>query len=154
MTMNMTIDDLFADDPAQWVTQLPAYQSESIAELLNAGETYDNIALLWLTATAQNTFGFSASQPDGTRSTFLASVKAEVRAYLCGNAKYKKERDGLFGEKGVTRTYVVGAMAVCIAPYIGMAAPVLAPIVALVLASIGKITVNAWCNIDEKADAA
>lgn len=147
----MTIDDFLADDPAQWVTQLPAYQSESIAELLNADKTYDDIALLWLTATAQNTFGFSASQPVGNRTTFLASVKAEVRAYLCGDPKYKKERDGLFGEKGVTRTYVVGAMAVSIAPYIGMAAPVLAPIVALVLASIGKIAVNAWCSMDDKA---
>lgn len=152
--MTKTVDDLLADDPAQWVTELPAYQSESIAELLNAGKTYDDIALLWLTATAQNTFGFGASQPVGNRSTFLASVKAEIRVYLCGDAKYKKERDGLFGEKGMTRTYVVGAMAVTIAPHIGMAAPVLAPIVALVLASIGKIAVNAWCSMDEKVDGA
>jgi hypothetical protein len=152
--MTKTIDDLLADDPAQWVTQLPGYQSESIAELMNAGKTYEDIALLWLTATAQNTFGFSASQPDGSRSSFLASVKAEVRAYLCGDAKYKKERDGLFGEKGPTHTYVVGSMAVCIAPNIGMAAPVLAPIIALVLASIGKIAINAWCSMDEKANGA
>ena len=152
--MTKTIDDLLAEDPGKWVTQLPAYQKESIAELLNAGKTYDDVALLWLTATAQNTFRFSASQADGNRSTFLASVKAEVRAYLCGDAKYKKERDGLFGKKGMTRTYVVGAMAVSIAPYIGMAAPVLAPIVALVLASIGKIAINAWCSMDEKADDA
>jgi hypothetical protein len=154
MTKTTTVDDLLADDPAQWVTQLPAYQSESIAELLNAGKTYDDIALLWLTATAQNTFGFSTSQPDGSRSTFLASVKAEVRAYLCGNAKYKNERDGLFGEKGMTRNYVVGAIAVSIALYMGVVAPVLAPIVALVLASIGKIAVNAWCSMDEEADGA
>ena len=152
MTITKTVDDLFADEPAQWVTQLPAYQSESIAELVDAGTTYDNIALLWLTTTAQNTFGLSASQQDKSKSTLLANVKAEVRAYLCGNPKYKKERDRLFGEKGVARNYVVSAMAVCIAPHIDMAGPVLAPIIALVLASIGKIIVNAWCDTDEKAD--
>ena len=152
--MTKTIDDLLADDPAQWVTQLPGYQCESIAELLNAGKTYEDIALLWLTATAQNTFGFSASQPDGSRSTFLASVKSEVKALLCGDARYKKERDGLFGEKGPTHSYVVSSMAVFIAPHIGMAAPVLAPIIALVLASIGKIAINAWCSMDENANGA
>jgi hypothetical protein len=45
-------------------------------------------------------------------------------------------------------------MAAAIAPYSGMAASALAPIIALVLASIGKIAVNAWCRVDEKADGA
>lgn len=152
--MNKTIDDLLSEDPTMWISELPTYQSESIGELLKTGKSYDDIALLWLTATAQNTFGFGASKPVGERSTFLASIRAEVRAYLCGDAKYKKERDGLFGEKGVTRTYVVGAIAVTIAPHIGMAAPVIAPIVALVLASVGKIAINAWCNMDESTGGA
>lgn len=146
-----SIDNLLLDNPATWLSELPAYQSEPIAELLTSGKTYDDIALLWLTATAENTFGFGTSKPVGDRSTFLASIKTEVRAYLCGGTKYKKERDGLFGEKGVTRTYVVGAIAVTIAPHIAMAAPVLAPIVALVLASIGKIAVNAWCGMGDGA---
>lgn len=149
--MTNAIDDLLSDDPAMWISELPTYQSEAIAELLKTGKTYNDIALIWLTATAQNTFVFGASKPIGDRSTFLASVKTEIRGYLCGDSKYKKERDGLFSEKGVTRTYVVSAIAVIIAPHIGMAAPVLAPMVALVLASVGKITINAWCNMSEGA---
>src|SRR4051812_9662891 len=137
--MSECADDFLAEDPGRWVSELPLYQREPIDELMKVGKTYDDIALLWLTATAQNTYGFGATKPVGDRSTFLTSIKAEIRAYLCGDAKYKKERDGLFGEKGVTRSYVVGAIAVTIAPHIGMASPVLAPIVALVLASIGKI---------------
>ena len=59
--------------------------------------------------------------------------------------KYKKERDGLFGEKGLARTYVVSAMAVAIAPQLSVAAAVIAPLIALVLASVGKVALNAWC---------
>jgi hypothetical protein len=150
----MNIDELFAEDPEQWVMQLPKYQSETISELLIAGNTYEQVAIVWLTASAQNTFGFSASQSDISRSTFLSSVKVEVRAFLCGNARYKKERDGLFHKKCITHSYLVSVMAAAIAPYSGMAASALAPIIALVLASIGKIAVNAWCRVDEKADGA
>lgn len=143
--MDDPIDALFTEDTIQWVVGLPAYQREPIIELIGKPNSFENVAQLLVTATAANTYRLGAAANTGDRTTFLASVKVEIRAYLCGDQRYKKERDGLFEEKGITRTFLVTAIAVTIGPHLGVAAPVLAPVVALILASLGKITVNAWC---------
>lgn len=150
--MTESIDTLLQDDPEKWVAELPEFQREAIHELRSAGSSYEDIAQAWITASAENTYRFSASAPVGDKGAFLDNLRQEVRGFLCGDKKYKKERDGLFGEKGVARTYVVSAMAVAIAPHLSVAAAVIAPLIALVLASIGKVVLNAWCasKIDPK----
>jgi len=146
--MTAELDALLTDEPAKWVSELPEFQRKAIQELVKAGRSYDEIAGLWLTATAENTFRFGASTPLGSKTSFLDSVKKELRAFLCGDRRYKKERDGLFGGNGVTRTTVVSALSVAIAPHVGMAAPVLVPIITLVIASMGKVAINAWCKVN------
>jgi hypothetical protein len=140
-----SIDTLFEGEPIKWVQELPAFQREAIDELLSAGASFVEVAQTWISASAENTYRFSASAPVGNKGEFLANLKREVRAFLCGDNKYKKERDGLFGEKGLARTYVVSAMAVAIAPHLSVASAVISPLIALVLASIGKVALNAWC---------
>lgn len=144
--MDDTIETLFQDDPEKWVADLPEFQRASIQELRANGATYDDVAQAWITASAENTYRFSASAPVGDKRAFLDSLRKEIRAFLCGDKKYKKERDGLFGDKGLARTYVVSAMAVAIAPHLSVASAVIAPLIALVLASVGKIALNAWCS--------
>lgn len=143
--MNNSIDTLLGDEPAKWIEELPAFQRSAIQELLAKGSSYEQIAQTWITASAENTYRFSATSPVGDKGAFLENLKAEVRAFLCGDKKYKAEREGLFGEKGLARTYVVSAMAVAIAPHLSVASAVIAPLIALVLASLGKIALNAWC---------
>lgn len=143
--MTNNIDALFEDEPIKWIHELPAYQRETIDQLLSKGASFEDVAQSWISASAENTYRFSATAPVGDKSEFLANLKREVRAFLCGDKKYKKERDGLFGEKGLARTYVVSAMAVAIAPHLSVASAVISPLIALVLASIGKVALNAWC---------
>ena len=104
-----------------------------------------SLGVVRITASAENTYRFSATSPVGDKGAFLENLKAEVRAFLCGDKKYKTEREGLFGKSGLARTYVVSAMAVAIAPHLSVASAVIAPLIALVLASLGKIALNAWC---------
>jgi hypothetical protein len=144
--MDDTIETLFQDDPEKWVADLPEFQRAAIQELRANGATYDDVAQAWITASAENTYRFSASAPVGDKRAFLDSLRKEIRAFLCGDKKYKKERDGLFGDKGLARTYVVSTMAVAIAPHLSVASAVIAPLIALVLASVGKIALNAWCR--------
>jgi len=70
-----------------------------------------------------------------------------------GDEKYKTERDGLFGEKSAAHIYVISAIPVGISPALGVAAPVISPLVALTLASIGKVAINAWCAQDDTGSA-
>lgn len=143
--MAETIDTLLQDDPDKWVADLPEFQRAAIQELRAAGSSYEEIAQAWITASAENTYRFSTSAPVGNKGAFLDNLRSEVRGFLCGDKKYNKERDGLFGEKGLARTYVVSTMAVAIAPHLSVASAVIAPLIALVLASVGKIALNAWC---------
>jgi len=143
--MSDAISSLLAEEPAEWIVSLPEFQRRSISELVAAGRSYDEVADLWLSASAANTFRLSAAPQIRAKDTFLSHVKKEVRAFLCGDPKYETERSGLFGERAPTRALVVSSIAVTIAPTLGVAAPVLSPIVALVIAGIGKIALNAWC---------
>ncbi|WP_394686919.1 hypothetical protein [uncultured Xanthomonas sp.] len=145
--MNDTIETLLQGEPEKWIADLPEFQRAAIQELRANGATYDDVAQAWITASAEHTYRFSASAPVGDKSAFLDSLRKEVRAFLCGDKKYKKEREGLFGDKGLARTYVVSTMAVAIAPYLSVASAVIAPLIALVLASVGKIALNAWCSL-------
>ena len=144
--MDDTIETLLQDDPDKWIADLPEFQRAAIQELRASGASYDDVAQAWITASAANTYRFSASTPVGEKRAFLDSLRKEIRAFLCGDKKYKNERDGLFGDKGLARTYVVSTMAVAIAPHLSVASAVIAPLIALVFASVGKIALNAWCN--------
>jgi hypothetical protein len=146
--MTDTIDLLFDDEPIKWIRELPTYQREAIDQLLSTGASFDAAAQTWVSASTDNTYPFSASAPVGDKGQFLTNLKCEVRNFLCGDQKYEEERKGLFGKKSVVRTYVVSAMAAAIAPYLGVAAAVIAPLIALTLAGIGKITLNAWCAME------
>lgn len=152
--MAQSLDELLSDDPTKWIAELPEYQRAPLEQLLGEGQSFEQIAQNWLSAAAANTYRFSAVNPAGKKDAFLDNLRKEIRAFLCGDNKYKKERDGLFGEKGLARTYVVSAMAVAIAPYLNVAATVIAPVVALLLASFGKITINAWCASQESVSDA
>lgn len=149
--MTATIDTLLDDDPIKWVQELPEYQRDAIEKLLACGSSFDDVAQAWISASAENTYRFAAAAPVGNKGAFLENLRKEVRAFLCGDKKYKTERDGLFGEKGIARTYVVSAMAVAIAPHLSVASAVISPLIALVLASIGKVALNAWCATQNDA---
>ena len=144
--MPSQIDDLLQGEPQEWLAGLATYQRELITELHQQGLDYDAIANNWLTASAENTFRFGGENRAGDKKLFREKLLLEIEAFLCGGEKYQKERDGLFGEKSAVRVYVISALSVAIAPSLGVTATFLAPIVALTLASFGKITLNSWCE--------
>jgi hypothetical protein len=152
--MHENINPLLNDDPSLWIRDLPEFQRVPLQQLISSGLSYDDAAQRWLSASAANTYQFASVKPVGKEGAFLDSLRKEVRDFLCGDAKYEKERTGLFGEKSVTRTYVVSAIAVAVAPYLSVAATFIAPVVALMIAAIGKITLNAWCASSATGTAA
>lgn len=144
--MKNALDNLLVEDPLKWIAELPAYQAKPLLELIEKGATLDDAAIEWIGASAATTAPFSANGgPSIDKNKFLPKLKSEFRGFICGDEKYKKEREGLFGEKAITRTFAISAIAVAISPYMGVAATVISPVVALLLSGLGKMTVNAWC---------
>ena len=91
--MTTNIDALLAEEPIKWVQELPEYQREAIEKLLSDDASFlDKVFQAWLNASAENTYRFAASTPVGDKGTFLENLKREVRAFLCGDKKYRTRR--------------------------------------------------------------
>lgn len=143
--MTDLIDLIETTEPDQWISTLQNFQKDSIKQLSAQGNTYDAIAELWITATIPATAPFSAEGGPNVNSTYFEKLKEEFRAFICGHKKYEKEREEIStGQKSV-HTYVVSTMSVAIAPHVGSVAVVIVPVLVLMLASLGKISINAWC---------
>lgn len=122
----MALDELLTGDVSVWLDALPSYQRDPLQELVARGLKPDDVMDAWLSASAENTFRFGADARVGDKTLFRDKFLLELEGFLCGSEKYSKERDGLLGEKSVVRTYVVSAVAVAIAPYMGVTAAFLA----------------------------
>lgn len=136
------IQALFHGDGAQWLDGLPKYQRDLIAQLLSSGSTPEEAAEQWLTVVPCDTAPFGA-EPNSRQ--FMDRVWDEVAAFLCGDLKYDADRKRLLAESKATHAYVVGAISTAIGPVVGVSAPLVAPMVALLLLSLGKCVLNAWC---------
>lgn len=71
-------------------------------------------------------------------SIFYEKVLDEIEAFFTGDEKYKDSRLAILKESGVVQSYVVGGISIALAPVLGTSAPFLAPVIAIVLLTIGK----------------
>lgn len=132
-------------DPENWLEALPEYQRKSIMQMRAKGSSYDDIASAWIAAGSSNTAPFSSGAAPTPDPTFLANIRREFRSYLCGDTKYDSDRKQIAAQSKEARIFVVGALSVAIAPYAGAASAVIAPVIVLLLAGLGKTSLNAWC---------
>lgn len=116
-------------------------------QLLAGSENPQEVAAAWLSVSPQNTFPFGVEK--GER-IFLNKLWDEVEAFLCGDPKYESDRQKLEQESNITHTYFVGVVSAAIAPTVGSSGVFLAPVIAIILMSMGKITINAWCKLRQE----
>ena len=144
--MSVTISEVVQHFNADaWIATLPMYHQDSIIELKQAGQTYDEIADTWLKAAAMTTAPFSSGAPQPANASFLKKLKNEVAAFLCGAPKYNNERKKLLEQGKHLPTMIISTISVAISQYVNVAVGVLTPIVALILATLSAISMNAWC---------
>lgn len=128
-----------------WIQQLRPYQQENITSLLNAGLDYDGVAELWLGRSGSDrTLGFGS---DGTAANYLASLKAEFKKLICGDAEYEITRQKISEHWDKGYTYVITTIAVAISAVVNVAVGVITPVIALLLETVCKLSVNAWCKL-------
>lgn len=140
--------DLFLQEPDTWVNALPKYQRDLATALLVNSDSPDDAAEKWLGAAPKDTHPFGAvSSP----RPYLDKLLDELEAFLCGDPKYEPDRLKLAGESKPTQAFVVGAISVAIAPMIGTSAPVVAPVLALLMMTAAKLGLNAWCNLRKES---
>jgi hypothetical protein len=125
---------------------LKPYQVNVISELVQKhGE--EEAAKLWLSARGPSDtqkFGGPGSQDP---TPFWNKFNDELRLFICGDKKYKKEREKLFAEGKPASLVIVSVISGFLGSTLGFAPSLVTPVVAIMLHLIGKIGVNAWCKL-------
>ena len=136
-------DFIFQDD--ELIGLLKPFQKEILLPLINSvGE--EEAARIWLApklANEMKNFGGVQSNP----APFFDRVLSEIRMFICGDEKYKSEREKLIGGINKSASTTVSAISLAVGDVFGIAPALLTPIVIMILKMIGKIGVNAWCAI-------
>lgn len=135
------ISEIFNADPNSWIESLSTYQKNIINQLYSQTNDYEMVANTWLTATIPMNVPFGTQK---NPSIFFEKVLDEIEAFLTGDEKYKDSRLAILKESGVVQSYVVGGISIALAPVLGTSSSFLAPVIAIVLLTIGKIGLNAW----------
>lgn len=135
------MSEIFNVDPDSWIDALSSYQKNLIHQLYEQTKDYELVANKWLTATIPTNAPFGTQK---NRSLFFEKVLDEIEAFFTGDEKYKDSRLAILKESGVVQSYIIGGISIALAPHLGTSAPFLAPVMAIVLLTIGKIGLNAW----------
>lgn len=135
------ISEIFNVEPYSWIDSLSTYQKNIIHQLYEQTGDYEVVANQWLTASIPTNVPFGTQKKP---SIFYEKVLDEIEAFLSGDEKYKDNKLAILKESGIVQTFIVSEISVALAPFLGTSAPFLAPVIAIVLLTIGKIGLNAW----------
>lgn len=140
MTIDLQIPDCELDE---WISELKPYQRNTIKQLL-ATMSPEEVAKKWIMASgSQNIIHFGGtSDPE----PFWDRFKSEFRRFVCNDEAYVEEKKALLAEAPNHRVLVMSIISGAIGANIGYAATLLTPAVAVLLYTVGKIGVNAYCN--------
>ncbi|KAA0956137.1 hypothetical protein FQ085_14940 [Planococcus sp. ANT_H30] len=127
------------------INVLPVYQRKIIQELLEQGKSNEEIAEIWLEANGPaNTFPFGT---ENKKNAFFEKLKIEVEDFICNDEKYIEERKQVIEKYKSSELVGVTTLTACIAPVIGTAPSLILPVVVLILDTVLKMGVNAWCAL-------
>ncbi|KGL58406.1 hypothetical protein [Polaribacter sp. Hel1_85] len=131
---------------------LDKFQADILQQFLtDTSNNYTESADKWLTATTANTFQFGGEQ--GKTKIYIEKVLDEIEKFICGNEDYAEERKEIGESTDKTKEYLIGVMSTAIGQTMGVAGAFIAPVIALLIMSIGKIAVNAWCAMRQEMKA-
>ena len=139
--MNLAID--LPNDG--WLETLSPAAKLSIEDMLSGGQNEEQVAEVWLScAGPQTNVGFGAT---GAVQAYFANVRSEFAAFVCGDARYEKQRADavLLWERGGQPSLVTAA-AGWIATTAGLATAAIVPVIALLFSILAKIGVAAFCT--------
>lgn len=143
----MVLDDYLLLNSEELISSLENYQQDLVRVLITASNgDYSKAADNWLSASPANTvqFGGEHKKP----SVFREKVFEEVEKFICGcdEGRYDNAREELNKQGDLTKEAIISVMSAAIGSVIGVAGAFIAPIIVLILLSIGQIVRNAWCE--------
>jgi hypothetical protein len=128
------------------------YQSEIIkAFLAKTSNNYLESADNWLNANTANTAKFGGGQ--NKVKIYRDKLLEELEKFLCGDEQYEDDRKKISDSTDKSQKYVIGVMSAAIGKVLGTAGAFIAPVIVLLILSIAKMAVNAWCAMRKETKA-
>jgi len=128
---------------AEWLAVLKPYQRNTLTIFLE-GATPEQAAERWLSSTGSPNIvpfgGLNDTKP------FWDRFKDEFRKFVCDENAYVEEKKALNAQGPIGKAVLVSAVSAAIGATIGYSATLLAPAVTLLLCTVGKIGLHAYCN--------
>jgi hypothetical protein len=141
--MDTELAEALTGELNDWVTALPPYQQELITQML-VGRDPTAVSLAWLSSTGPaNTEPYGAIR--NVPNLFYDSLLSQLQALLCSEKEYVSERKELINSAKAGRAALVTAASGYIAPHLGVSAILIAPAVALTLATAAKAGQDSFC---------
>lgn len=130
----------------EWYTCLKPYQ-RAIIEQLVAKYGEERAAEEWLTARGpMQTATFGGSQVNAENAPkYWDRLRSEIDKLICGHPDYKKEQEKILAAGKSIGLGGVTALANWLSPLIGMSPALLAPAIILILHTMAKMGVKAYC---------
>lgn len=135
-----------------WLGVLKPYQRNTIKALLanNDGDE-EKVANLWLSSFGPiNTATFGGLSSSESKKNYWKCLKDELNNLICGDS-YEEDRKQFLDMGGLINIGASSQIAAFLAPIIGVSASFLTPAIVLMLHTISKVSVNAYCSMIKNA---
>ena len=140
----MNAPEIPESDISEWLAVLKPYQRTTISSFLES-RLPEAAAELWLSSTgSQQIIPFGGSRDS---KPFWEQFKVEFHKFVCDDSAYVEEKRALSDEASVLKPVLISGISAAIGATIGYSATLLAPAVAVLLYTVGKMGVNAYCNM-------
>ncbi len=130
---------------SEWLLELKPYQRVGIKTLIDSyGE--EKAAEKWITFRGPCTNIPFGGENNIDTKPFFDRFKYEFKKFMCGHPDYEEYRRKLGSESPVLKGMYISVISSALGATLGFAATLLAPAVAILLACVGKMGLNAYCQ--------
>lgn len=144
------LSQIIESDQDALLSSIDEFQSEIIkAFLVSTSNDYLASADNWLNASTANTAKFGG-EPNKAK-IYRDKLLEELEKFLCGDQQYEDDRKKIAESTDKSQKYIIGVMSAAIGKTLGAAGPFIAPVIVLLILSIGKMAINAWCAMRKEA---
>jgi hypothetical protein len=147
------LDKLLASNADELLGSVDKYQMDILRDFLQTSSNdFLGSADKWLSASTANTAKFGG---DSTKTKiYREKLFDELEKFLCGDQQYDDDRKKIADSTDKSQKYIIGVMSAAIGKTLGAAGAFIAPVIVLLILSIGKMAINAWCAMRTEQRAA
>ncbi|MBL1281073.1 MAG: hypothetical protein COA33_012405 [Fluviicola sp.] len=140
------LTNIIQSDQDELMSSIDEFQADILKTFLkNTSNDYLTSADNWLNATTANTAKFGGEQ--GKAKIYRDKLLEELEKFLCGAEQYEEDRKKIAESSDKSQQYIIGVMSAAIGKTIGAAGTFIAPVIVLLILSLGKMALNAWCEM-------